>query len=100
MFDKFATGGNALVNGAKAAQDMLTRTLAIEWARARRNGICLALHPGTTDTDRSRPLQANVPADRLFVTERSVRQLLGSIDRLQHTESHRFCGCDGESIPW
>ena len=45
---------------------MYTRTLAVEWARSRRNVICVALHPGTTDTDLSRPFQANVPAGKLF----------------------------------
>ena len=48
-------GGWYAYRGSKAAQNMFTRTLAIEWARSRRNVICVALHPGTTDTDLSAP---------------------------------------------
>ena len=79
---------------------MFMRTLAIEWARSRRNVICVSLHPGTTDTDLSRPFQANVPAGKLFQPERSVRQLLGVIDKLKITDSGQFFGWNGETIPW
>jgi len=93
-------GGWYAYRGAKAAQNMFTRTLAIEWARSRRNVVCVALHPGTTDTDLSRPFQGNVPADRLFSPERTVRQLLGVIDHLTPADSGRFYAWDGSEIPW
>jgi NAD(P)-dependent dehydrogenase (short-subunit alcohol dehydrogenase family) len=93
-------GGWYAYRGSKAAQNMFMRTLAIEWARSRRNVICVALHPGTTDTDLSRPFQANVPAGRLFQPERSVRQLLSVMDKLQLPDSGQFFGWDGETIPW
>ena len=93
-------GGWYAYRGSKAAQNMLTRTLAIEWARSRRNVICAALHPGTTDTDLSQPFQANVPPGKLFGVERTVRQLLQVIDRLQPHDSGHFFGWDGERIPW
>jgi NAD(P)-dependent dehydrogenase (short-subunit alcohol dehydrogenase family) len=93
-------GGWYAYRGAKAAQNMFTRTLAIEWARSRRNVVCVALHPGTTDTDLSRPFQANVPAAKLFSPERTVRQLLEVIDRLTPAETGRFYAWDGSEIPW
>jgi NAD(P)-dependent dehydrogenase (short-subunit alcohol dehydrogenase family) len=93
-------GGWYAYRGAKAAQNMFTRTLAIEWARSRRKLVCVALHPGTTDTDLSRPFQANVPPERLFTTERTVRQLLAVIDRLAPTDTGRFFAWDGSEIPW
>lgn len=93
-------GGWYAYRGAKAAQNMFTRTLAIEWARSRRNVACVALHPGTTDTDLSRPFQANVPPAKLFSTERTVRQLLEVIDRLTPADSGRFLAWDGSEIPW
>lgn len=93
-------GGWYAYRGAKAAQNMFTRTLAIEWARARRNVVCIALHPGTTDTDLSRPFQANVPPDKLFAPERTVRQLLEVIDRLTPADSGHFLAWDGSRIPW
>jgi NAD(P)-dependent dehydrogenase (short-subunit alcohol dehydrogenase family) len=93
-------GGWYAYRGAKAAQNMFTRTLAIEWARSRRNVVCVALHPGTTDTDLSRPFQANVPAEQLFPVGRTVHQLLDVIDRLSPAHSGRFLAWDGSEIPW
>jgi NAD(P)-dependent dehydrogenase (short-subunit alcohol dehydrogenase family) len=93
-------GGWYAYRGAKAAQNMFTKTLAIEWARSRRNVVCVALHPGTTDSDLSRPFQANVPADRLFPVGRTVGQLLAVIDRLTPADSGRFLAWDGSGIPW
>lgn len=93
-------GGWYAYRGAKAAQNMFTRTLAIEWARSRRNVVCVALHPGTTDTDLSRPFQANVPPGKLFSPERTVQQLLAVIDRLTPIENGRFYAWDGSEIPW
>jgi NAD(P)-dependent dehydrogenase (short-subunit alcohol dehydrogenase family) len=93
-------GGWYAYRGSKAAQNMYTRTLAVEWARSRRNVICVALHPGTTDTDLSRPFQANVPTDKLFAVERTVAQLLQVIDRLQAADTGSFLSWDGSRIPW
>jgi NAD(P)-dependent dehydrogenase (short-subunit alcohol dehydrogenase family) len=93
-------GGWHTYRGAKAAQNMFTRTLAIEWARTRRNVVCVALHPGTTDTELSWPFQANVPPEKLFAPERTVRQLLEVIDRLTPADTGRFFAWDGSEIPW
>ena len=93
-------GGWYAYRGAKAAQNMFTKSLAIEWARSRRNVVCVALHPGTTDTGLSRPFQANVPPDKLFSPERTVRQLLEVIDRLTPAQTGRFYAWDGREIPW
>ena len=93
-------GGWYAYRASKAAQNMYTRTLAVEWARSRRNVICVALHPGTTDTDLSRPFQANVPAGKLFGVDYAVARMLGVIDRLQPADSGQFFAWDGERIPW
>ena len=93
-------GGWYAYRGAKAAQNMFTKTLAIEWSRTRRNVVCVALHPGTTDTELSRPFQANVPPEKLFAPERTVRQLLEVIDRLAPADTGSFLAWDGSRIPW
>jgi NAD(P)-dependent dehydrogenase (short-subunit alcohol dehydrogenase family) len=93
-------GGWYAYRGAKAAQNMFTKTLAVEWSRTRRNVVCVALHPGTTDTDLSRPFQANVPPEKLFAPERTVRQLLEVIDRLAPADTGSFLAWDGSRIPW
>ncbi|MDH4165282.1 MAG: SDR family oxidoreductase [Gammaproteobacteria bacterium] len=93
-------GGWYAYRASKAAQNMYTRTLAVEWARSRRNVICVALHPGTTDTDLSRPFQGNVPEGKLFDVQRTVSQLLEVINRLRPDDTGRFFAWDGERIPW
>ena len=93
-------GGWYAYRASKAAQNMFTRTLAIELRRRAPHCICVALHPGTVDTDLSRPFQRNVPDERLFPVERAARQLLAVVDALGPEDSGRFFAWDGEPIPW
>ena len=94
-------GGWYAYRGSKAAQNMYTRTLAIEWARSRRNVICVALHPGTTDTDLSRPFQANVPPQQALFgwNARSHSCLPSSIGCSRPTRG-AFFAWDGTEIAW
>jgi NAD(P)-dependent dehydrogenase (short-subunit alcohol dehydrogenase family) len=93
-------GGWYAYRGAKAAQNMFIRTLSIELARRARGVICVALHPGTTETELSRPFRAGVPAEKLFTTQRAVEQLLGVIDRLSPADTGRFFAWNGDPVPW
>lgn len=93
-------GGWYSYRAAKAAQNMITRNLSIELRRQTAGSICVALHPGTVDTDLSRPFQRNVPRDRLFAPARAVRQLLSVIDSLTPESNGRFYAWDGKEIPW
>lgn len=93
-------GGWYAYRGAKAAQNMFTRNIAIEFGRTARNAICVALHPGTTDTGLSQPFQGNVPEDRLFTADFAAQRLLTVIDGLQSEDSGRFFAWDGQTIPW
>jgi len=93
-------GGWYGYRASKAAQNMFTKTLAIELRRRAPSCICVALHPGTVDTDLSRPFQHGVDADRLFSVERAAHQLLEIIDSLQPDETGSFLGWDRKPIPW
>ncbi len=93
-------GGWYAYRASKAAQNMITKTLAIELARKHRGVICLALHPGTTDTELSKPFQRSVPASRLFSPERAAGQLLGVIERCRAEDNGSFLDWKGEPIPW
>ncbi len=48
-------GGWYAYRGSKAALNQMTKTLALELSRRRAPTCVLALHPGTCDTDLSRP---------------------------------------------
>lgn len=93
-------GGWYAYRASKAAQNMLLRTFAIEWQRLNRSGVCLLLHPGTTDTDLSRPFQARVPAEKLFTADFVASCLLGIIARSTPEDTGQFFAWDGQQIPW
>lgn len=46
-------GGWYSYRASKAALNMVLKSLSIEWRRSVKNGVVLALHPGTTDTELS-----------------------------------------------
>ena len=93
-------GGWHSYRASKAALNMLMKNFAIELGRRNRNGICVALHPGTVDTGLSKPFQGNVPSEKLFEPERAARQLLGVIDGLTPADNGGFFAWDGKSIGW
>jgi NAD(P)-dependent dehydrogenase (short-subunit alcohol dehydrogenase family) len=93
-------GGWYGYRASKAALNMLMHTAAIEYARKSPQTLIVLLHPGTTDTELSRPFQANIPAERLFPVDRTVTQLLQVIDQLQPHQSGQFLSWDGAVLPW
>jgi len=93
-------GGWYAYRGAKAAQNMFTRSLAIELGRRSRQVACVALHPGTTDTALSAPFQSRVAPEQLFDVTRTAAQLLAVIAGLRAADNGRFIAWDGRDIPW
>ncbi len=93
-------GGWYSYRAAKAAQNQITRTFAIEAARRAPNLIVAALHPGTVDTALSKPFSTNVAEGKLFSTEQSVAHLLTVIDGLRAADTGGFFAWDGRPVPW
>jgi len=93
-------GGWYGYRASKAALNMLIRTLAIEHRRTRPLGLCVALHPGTVDTDLSAPFQGGVAPEALFVPERAAQALLAVLDGLGPEDNGGFFAWDGTPIPW
>lgn len=93
-------GGWYGYRASKAALNMLIRTLAIEHRRTRPLGLCVALHPGTVDTDLSAPFQSGVAPHALFSPERSARDLLAALNTLGPDDNGGFFAWDGTPIPW
>jgi NAD(P)-dependent dehydrogenase (short-subunit alcohol dehydrogenase family) len=91
-------GGWYGYRAAKAALNMLIRNIAIEWQHRHKRSIAVALHPGTVDTELSKPFQANVRPEKLFDTERAALQLLDVLEALQPGDSGRIFAWDGEEI--
>eukprot|EP00586_Coscinodiscus_wailesii_P015617 CAMPEP_0172497498 /NCGR_PEP_ID=MMETSP1066-20121228/100839_1 /TAXON_ID=671091 /ORGANISM="Coscinodiscus wailesii, Strain CCMP2513" /LENGTH=324 /DNA_ID=CAMNT_0013270313 /DNA_START=125 /DNA_END=1102 /DNA_ORIENTATION=- len=83
---------------SKAALNQYTRTLSHE---LKRKGVwVLALHPGTTDTDLSRPFQKNVKEGRLFPVEFTVGRLLDVVDGMEEGHCGGFFDWDGRALPF
>lgn len=93
-------GGWYAYRAAKAAQNQLLRTLALEWRRRKPQGCVSLLHPGTTATALSAPFQAGVPPGRLFSPQRAATQLLRVLEGLSPERSGGFWAWDGQPIPW
>ncbi|XP_054654356.1 C-factor [Dunckerocampus dactyliophorus] len=85
---------------SKAALNMATRNLSIELGRSRPKVVCVSLHPGTVDTDLSRPYHRNVPKERLFSTEHSVSCLMSIIETLDFDKTGNAYSWDGAQLPW
>lgn len=93
-------GGWHSYRSSKTALNQLTKTISLEFARRKDPIICILLHPGTVDTDLSKPFQKNVPENKLFTKEFSVQKLLGIIHTVKNTDNGKFFAWDGQEIPW
>jgi NAD(P)-dependent dehydrogenase (short-subunit alcohol dehydrogenase family) len=91
-------GGWYGYRASKAALNQLVRTLSIEDKRRNSSGIVVALHPGTVDTDLSRPFQGNVSPGRLFKPDRAAVQLLDVLDGLRAPDSGKLFAWDGVEV--
>ncbi|EFJ17480.1 hypothetical protein SELMODRAFT_114449 [Selaginella moellendorffii] len=93
-------GGWLSYRASKTALNQLTKTISIELARRRHPVACVLLHPGTVDTDLSKPYQRNVAKEKLFTKEFSVSKLLAIIDRVGMKDTGKFFAWDGQEIAW
>ncbi|XP_028082470.1 uncharacterized protein LOC114283798 [Camellia sinensis] len=93
-------GGWHSYRSSKAALNQLTKTVSVEFARKKDPIICLLLHPGTVDTDLSRPFQRNIAEGKLFTKQFSVQKLLSIINGAKSHDNGKFFAWDGQEIPW
>ncbi|UYY59940.1 SDR family NAD(P)-dependent oxidoreductase [Sphingomonas sp. S2-65] len=91
-------GGWYGYRASKAALNMMVRTLAIEERRRSSRAIVVALHPGTVDTELSKPFQGNVQAGRLFTPDRAAMQLLDVIEELKVPDSGKLFDYEGKEV--
>lgn len=94
------TGGWYSYRASKTALNQLNKTLSVELARKRAPVAAVLLHPGTCDTDLSKPFQRNVPEGKLFSRERGARQLLEIVGGVTREDSGKFFAWDGQEVPW
>lgn len=91
-------GGWITYRMSKSALNQATRTMSHELKR--QGTWTVALHPGTTDTDLSKPFQRNVAEGRLFPVDFTVKQLLDVIDSLGEEHSGGLYDWSGKALPF
>ncbi len=90
-------GGWYSYRTAKAALNQMIHTAAIELRRTHREAICVALHPGTVQTD----LTAKYAGRHKTVTpDEAARNLLSVLEGLGPEDSGRFFDWQGERVEW
>jgi NAD(P)-dependent dehydrogenase (short-subunit alcohol dehydrogenase family) len=91
-------GGWYSYRASKAALNQLVHTAAIELARTHPQAICVALHPGTVDTQLSAPF-AKQDLD-VQSPDQAAARLIDAMARLTPGDSGGFFDYRGEAVPW
>jgi NAD(P)-dependent dehydrogenase (short-subunit alcohol dehydrogenase family) len=90
-------GGWYSYRTAKAALNQMIHTGAIELGRSHREAICVALHPGTVETEFTRKYLGRHPA---VPAPEAAENLLRVIAGLQPEDSGGFFDWQGKPVPW
>lgn len=93
-------GGWYSYRASKAALNMLLKTASIELGRSHKQLVIAAIHPGTTDTELSRPFQERLPADKLYTPEQSADRIAQVIKNLTTEQSGKLLHWDGTELPY
>lgn len=90
-------GGWYSYRTAKAALNQMIHTGAIELGRSHRGAICVALHPGTVETEFTRKYLGRHPA---VPAPEAAENLLRVIAGLRPEDSGGFFDWQGKPVPW
>ena len=93
-------GGWYAYRASKAAVNMFIKTTSIELSRRQKNVAIIGLHPGTVNTNLSKPFQKNVPPKKLFSPELSAMKLLQVVAQITQQDNGKLMAWDGVEIPW
>ncbi|GJL98854.1 MAG: SDR family oxidoreductase [Methyloligella sp.] len=91
-------GGWYAYRSSKAALNMIIKTASIEMKRRNKNLIVIGLHPGTVDSDLSKPFQKNTPKDKLFSADHSVTKMLEVLEERKTDDTGKLFAWDGQDI--
>lgn len=91
-------GGWYSYRASKAALNMIIKNAAIETARQNNHAIIVALHPGTVDSNLSKPFQANMDPGKIFTPQYSAQKLLTVIKNLAPRDSGKHFAWNGIEI--
>lgn len=90
-------GGWYSYRASKAALNMLIKTAAIEFARTKPNCALIALHPGTVNSNLSRPFKGEQIGRPPLDAAQDMLDVLLSVGK---EDSGSFMSYSGERLPW
>ncbi|MGM0907252.1 MAG: SDR family NAD(P)-dependent oxidoreductase [Pseudomonadota bacterium] len=93
-------GGWYAYRSSKAALNMLLKTASVELKRTHKKLAVAAIHPGTTDTDLSKPFQQRISADKLYSPELSAERIVEVVKNLKPEQSGGLWHWDGSALPY
>ena len=93
-------GGWYGYRASKAALNMMLKCAQIECQRRAKNISLISYHPGTVETELSKPFQSKVPTGKLFSAHFTVTQLLNIIPSLSAENGPHYIDWQGNTIPW
>lgn len=91
-------GGWYAYRASKAALNMIIKNASIEMARRYKKAIIIGLHPGTVDSELSKPFQASVPDGKLFSPELAAKHLLDVLETKTPEDSGKCFAWDDSII--
>ncbi|MDA9231034.1 SDR family NAD(P)-dependent oxidoreductase [Rickettsiales bacterium] len=83
-------GGWYSYRASKSALNMILKNLAIELKRTNKLAKIIGLHPGTVDSNLSKPFQASVAKEKLFLPSYSAQKLLDVINQSKDEDSGKI----------
>ena len=91
-------GGWHAYRASKAALNMLIKNFSIELNRTNKLAKVIGLHPGTVNTQLSKPFQRNVSENKLFTPEFAASSMASVINNLHDSQSGSIFAFDGSKI--
>lgn len=92
-------GGWHSYRASKAALNMLLKNFALELSRTHPEAVVAGLHPGTVDSELSKPFQSNLPDGQLTEPGEAAGNLLRVCAELEPSDSGQIFDFAGKSIP-
>ena len=92
-------GGWYGYRAAKSGLNQLLRTASIEHARRWPESVIIGLHPGTVNTNLSKPFQRNVAKGKLFTAEYATSEMLNVISNVTPKDTGKILAYDGKEVP-
>ncbi len=92
-------GGWYGYRASKTALNAFLKNISIEWGRANKKSLVLAIHPGTTQTPLSEKFNTRV-THKIHTPQEAAKNICDVIFSTDYSRSGSFLNWDGRSIAW